>query len=214
MGRHLIGIQQNELWRLIERRDYRQNPDGTTVWLTAAARMYASWYQFIQEGFEHITGLHRQTAYSAIKLAQSSTLSGLSFEELLNFKRLANALELVSAERKGISITPELIAQAQEMPIKDFRRAAYVTKYTVPPARQVAALQHILKFLKLAVATDPNVIRSLWAIIQDAMARASDDPVRAVEAIVTTYNSTNSRQYWISNEYSKAEAEQKFAIGR
>jgi len=120
MGRHLIAIQKHELWRLIERRDYRQDPNGKPIWVSSTARMYASWYQFIEEGFEHNTGLHRQTAYSAIKLAQSSTLSALSFEELLNFKRLANALELVTAEREGVNITPELIVQAQEMPIKHF----------------------------------------------------------------------------------------------
>src|SRR5215831_17456284 len=107
MGRHLIVIQKNELWRLIERRDYRQDLNGKPIWLSSGARTYASWYHFIEEGFEHITGLHRQTAYSAIKLAQSGTLS----------------LELVAAERKGMSITPELIVQAQEMPIKYFRRA-------------------------------------------------------------------------------------------
>ena len=34
---------------------------------------------------------------------------------------------------------------------------------------------------------EPNVIDSLWAVIQVAMARASEDPVGAVESIVTTY---------------------------
>ena len=191
MGRHLIVIQKNELWRLIERRDYRQDLNGKPIWLSSGARTYASWYHFIEEGFEHLTGLHRQTAYSAIKLAQSSTLSALSFEELLNFKRLANALELVAAEREGVNITPELIVQAQEMPIKHFRRGAHVTKNTVSPMRRVPTLPHIINFLRAAVAMDPNVSDSLWAVIQVAMARASEDPVRAVESIVTTYLARN-----------------------
>jgi hypothetical protein len=187
MGRHLIAIQKNELWRLIERRDYRQDPNGEPIWLNSSARTYTSWYHFIEEGFEHMTGLHRQTAYSAIKLAQSRTLSALSLEELRNFRRLANALELVAAERSGMSITPELIVQAQEMPIKSFRRAAQITKHTVSSLRQASTLEQIMSFLKAAVAIDPTVSDGLWAVIQDSMVRASEDPVRTVELIVTTY---------------------------
>jgi len=187
IGRHLIAIQKNELWRLIERRDYHQDPNGKPIWLSPTTRTYASWYNFIEQGFENITGLHRQTAYSAIKLAQSSTLSALSFEELLNFKRLANALELVVVERKGASITPELIVQAQEMPIKHFRRVAQITKQTDPPMRQASTLRHLLNFLRAAVAIEPRVIDELSAIIQDAVARANEDPVRTVEDIVTAY---------------------------
>jgi hypothetical protein len=199
MGRHLIVIQKNELWRLIERRDYRQDPNGKPVWLSPTTRTYASWYNFIEQGFENITGLHRQTAYSALRLAQSHILSTLTFEDLLNFKRLANALELVAAERKGISITPELVVQAQEMPIKHFRRTAHATKQTVPPMQQVSTLRHITNFLRGALTINPRVIDDLWAIIQDATVRANEDPVRAVEDIISAY-SASMRTIFLSDQ--------------
>src|SRR5262249_50103775 len=126
-------------------------------------------------------------------LAQSSTLSALSFEELLNFKRLANALELVAVERKGGSITPELIVQAQEMPIKHFGRVAQITKQTDPPMRQASTLRHLMNLLRAAVVIEPRVMDELSAIIQDAIARANEDPVRTVENIVAAYAASMRR---------------------
>ena len=137
MGRHLVVIQKNQLWRYMERRDYRQDPTGKPLWLSSASRTYSSWYNFIEEGFESITGLHRQTAYSAIKLAQASCLSSLSAEELHNFKRLANALQLVSKERRGVEVTPELVVQAQGMSVKQFRQAACKTGLPRDPAKKL-----------------------------------------------------------------------------
>jgi hypothetical protein len=186
LGRHLVMIQKNELWRQIERRDYRTDPSGTQIWLKPTNRTYSSWYNFLEEGFERITGLHRQTAYSAIKLAHSSALSALGYDELMNFKRLANALELVAAERAGVQITPEILAQAQELPIKQFRQRV-VRGGAVMTLRNSSTLGLITKFLRSAVAKDPNVLNDLWAIIEDTMARANQDPVRAVESLAAAY---------------------------
>lgn len=192
LGRHLIMIQQNELWRHTERRDYRNDPDGTPIWLGAAERTYTSWYNFLQEGFECITGLHRQTAYSAIKLAHSTTLSSLSVQELANFKRLANVLEIASAEQSGIEITPELIAHAQEMPIGVFR-ATHIAK-SVPVTRQETTVNRVTKVLRAVATLNPNVLDAFCSVVLDSLTRSNDDPVRAIESIVGIYNSSSKVQ--------------------
>jgi hypothetical protein len=186
MGRHLVAIQKNQLWRYIERLDYRQDPAGKPLWLSSTSRTYSSWYNFIEEGFESITGLHRQTAYSAIKLAQASCLSSLSAEELHNFKRLANALQLVSQERRGIEVTPELVIQAQEMSIKQFRQAACETPPSPRPTQNAPALAHVIKLLRAVAAADPRVIERFWEIVRNAMTTADQNPVRAVGSIIAS----------------------------
>src|SRR5215469_2326652 len=73
LGRQLIAIKKKQLWQKMERRDYRNDPSGIPLWdKNEKNRFHASWYNFIEEGFEYITGLHRETAYSAIKLAEST----------------------------------------------------------------------------------------------------------------------------------------------
>src|SRR6516164_123039 len=68
LGRQLIAIKHNQLWRKMERRNYRNNPSGIPLWdKNEKNRFYASWYNFIEQGFEYITGLQRETAYSAIR---------------------------------------------------------------------------------------------------------------------------------------------------
>jgi len=186
MGRHLVAIQKNQLWRYIERRDYRQNPAGKPLWLNSTSRTYSSWYNFIEEGFESITGLHRQTAYSAIKLAQASCLSALSAEELHNFKRLANALQLVSEERRCVKVTPELIIQAQEMSIKQFRQAACEPPPSARPAQKAMALANVIKLLRAVAAADPKVIDRFWEIVRHAMTTVDQNPVRAVGSIIAS----------------------------
>jgi hypothetical protein len=186
MGRHLVAIQKNQLWRYMERRDYLQDPAGKRLWLNSTSRTYSSWYNFIEEGFESITGMHRQTAYSAIKLAQSSCLSALSAEELHNFKRLANALQLVSKERSGVEVTPELVIQAQEMSIKQFRQAACETPPSARPDQKAPALANIIKPLRAVTAADPKVIDCFWEIVRDAMRAADQNPVRAIGSIIAS----------------------------
>jgi hypothetical protein len=186
MGRHLVAIQKNQLWRYMERRDYRQDPDGKPLWLSPISQTYSSWYNFIEEGFESITGLHRQTAYSAIKLAQASCLSALSAEELHNFKRLANALQLVSKERRGVEVTPELVIQAQEMSIKQFRQAVCETPPFARPTQKAPALANVIKLLRAVAAAEPKVIDRFWEIVRDAMTTADQNPVRAVGNIIAS----------------------------
>jgi len=186
MGRHLVAIQKNQLWRYMERRDYREDPAGKPLWLSSTSRTYSSWYNFIEEGFESITGLHRQTAYSAIKLAQASCLSALSAEELHNFKRLANALQLVSEERRGVEVTPELVIQAQEMSIKQFWQVACETPPSARSTQEAPALANIIKLLRAVAAADPKVIDGFWEIVQDAMTTADQNPVRAIGGIIAS----------------------------
>lgn len=183
IGRYLIFIQKKELWRRMERRDYRNDPEGKPLWLRASDRMYSSWYSFIEEGFENITGMHRQTAYSAIKLAHSVGLASLSRDELYNLKRLANALELVAAERAGVRITPELILQAQDMRIQDFRQALQSGGHEGRPQR-TSVLGTVMKFLRAAGAKDPNVLNEFSDAIRRAMVTAAEDPACALKSIL------------------------------
>jgi len=193
LGRHLIVIQTNELWKRIERRDYRTDPSGEPRWLNTAQRTYTSWYNFIEEGFEHITGLHRQTAYSAIKLAHSNALTVLSHQDLLKFKRLANALELVAAERAGVNITADLLVRAQEMPINAFRHATSRSRGQVLNVRSTPLLSQITRVLKAAVVRDTGALNEFWAILQDAMTTANEDPVGAIEHITSVYFAKRKR---------------------
>jgi hypothetical protein len=173
----------------MERRDYRKDPDGKPVWLSSASRMYTSWYNFVEDGFEIITGLHRQTAYSAIKLAHSSTLSSLPVEDLLNFKRLANALTLVSIERKGSKITPELLVSAQEMPISRFRLVAERCQNSVEQQHERSILKQITNFMRAAATQKPKVLNDFWTILQDASTKAGKDSSQALDDIITAYMS-------------------------
>ena len=185
LGQQLVIIQANEYWRKIERRDYRNDPLGTPLWISERDRTYVSWYNFIEEGFEHITGLTRQTAYSAIKLAMSPGLAALPAEDLRKFKRLANALELVAAERRGIKITPELLAQAQEMTIENFRRTARFLGSTGTAPKKVFVLPEIVKFLKPLAVSNPKIVDSFWAAIRQALDSAghSEDPLKALQEV-------------------------------
>lgn len=181
LGRQLIFIQKNELWKQIERAGSSVQSPG----LNPAKPGYTSWYNFLEEGFEPTTGLRRQTAYSAIRLAQSGVLSKLSREELLKFRRLANALELVEAERAGVRITEDLLAQAQEMPIKMFRREPQLARLRAA-APQISVFDEITKFLRTA-GRDTKALHHLWEVLQDALTRADRDPGRAIDDIVAAY---------------------------
>ena len=192
LGRQLISIQKNKVWQRIERRDHRESPEGIPVWAKHSEQRYTSWYDFIENGFELITGLHRQTAYSAIKLAHSAVLSTLSWEALSKFKRLANALELVALEEAGTPVTPELMVQAQEMPIKEFRTSTQAAR--VVPLRTSSALTRVTALLRTTAARDAGVLDDLWAILQDAMNRANEDPVLAVSDIVSAYFSAHKSE--------------------
>jgi hypothetical protein len=182
LGRQLMEIQAHEYWRRFERRDYRTDPDGRPVWLSEKDRTYSSWYNFIEEGFERITGLNRQTAYAAMKLATSPILAALPVKDLHNFKRLANALELVATERRGVRITPELIAQAQEMTIESFRKVTHSSGYARNLPTMVAP-RRLLNVLKTVAASDASIVNGFWDAVQSALTTGIRGPADTLQEL-------------------------------
>src|SRR5262249_32945536 len=189
LGRQLIGIKQNQLWLKLERRDYRNDPGGIPLWdKNEKNRFYASWYNFVEEGFEFITGLHQQTAYSAIKLAESTTLSRLPLKELQNFTRLANAMQIVAAEQRGVKITSDLIQKAQHMAIRQFQQTICPTESGTLRSKggprpkkdgsseELSAMISVIGFFKAAAARNLDAVGNFWEALQHAMLSANNDP--------------------------------------
>jgi hypothetical protein len=208
LGRQLIGIKQNQLWLKMERRDYRNDPNGIPLWdKNENNRFHASWYNFIEEGFEYITGLHRETAYSAIKLAESTTLSSLPLKELQNFTRLANAMQIVVAERRGLKITSDLIQKARHMTIREFRQTI---RPTVSETRRSnggprpntnrsrpsgeSSMINVIGFFKVAAARNLDAVNNFWEALHRAMLNANNDPVGALETITRAYLAVGHEQ--------------------
>lgn len=203
LGRQLVGIKQNQLWSQMERRDYRSDPNGIPLWgKNEKERFHASWYNFIDQGFGYITGLHRETAYSAIKLAESTALSTLPLKELQSFTRLANALEIVRAERRGLKISSELIHEAHDMPMRQFRqtmeapvggtqRSKEGSKWSDANgsgrSEQSLVMKGIIGFFKTAAARNGEAVNNFWAVLQRAMLSVNQDPGEALESITKAY---------------------------
>ena len=86
----------------------------------------------MEHGFPRIAGLSKETGYAALMLAKSDALCRLAESELRKFENLSNTILLVKMPRRGVSVTPELIAAAQTLSVKEFRQlAGYGKKATV-----------------------------------------------------------------------------------
>ena len=77
MGRQLLVIQKDHIWERMR-----------------ALAPHDTWDEFLTIGFPKITGLSRETAYGAMQLAKSNTLSALKESQLRRFGNLANAIRL------------------------------------------------------------------------------------------------------------------------
>src|SRR5262249_38938031 len=126
------------------------------------------------------------TGYAAVMLAQSTAMQKLPESELRKFGNLSNAFQLVKLERKGVSISPALIAAAQTLPVEEFRRmTGYGKKATVEAVvdnGEVArALQPIISILKMA---DSDALVALQEVLDHAMAQAGGNATDAVDCII------------------------------
>jgi hypothetical protein len=166
LGLELMNIQKRRFWSQMER-PVRDQPDGTRG-------PYHSWDDFMSNGAPEITGLSKKTGYAAVMLAKSEALQRLPEPELRKFESLANAIQLVRLERKGVVINGELIAAAQTMTVELFRQMTGAGKkatveVVVNSSDAARALQVIVDWLKMA---DPDALRELRLIFYTMMVEA------------------------------------------
>jgi hypothetical protein len=230
LGRQLVAIRENQLWRDFERRDYRLSPAGKALWDKGgeARHFYKSWYDFLENGFECTTGLHRETGYGAIKLAKSKALSDLPDNELQNFTRLANAIRIVDAERKGVKITSELIQKAMEMPTLTFQNVLVAPvkarrlslthgvsadDNTSPPVRgqsmvdkmtsngtvEIQVVAQITTFFETAAAVDIDVVDDFWEMLRGILLEMNQ-PIVVLRSIMEAYRSASSKTFRTEHE--------------
>lgn len=117
----------------------------------AFAPAYHSWGNFLDTGFEVMTGFKTKTAYDAMDLAKCKALGTMPEVDLKKIPSVAVARHLARMERTGVPITPEVIAQAQDPNTKvaEFRRAngaseGYMVKFWVADEGVGKAIQEIV----------------------------------------------------------------------
>ena len=127
LGRLLVEVQDRTLWR-------EMRPT------------YATWSDFLEEGFPKITGLQTRTAYGAMELAKSRTLRDMTPEDRAQIP-LSNARTLVRLEKtdpRGL-LAAETIQKAKNLSNAEFRSEigaskGYVVRVWVsdrPAGRQI-----------------------------------------------------------------------------
>ncbi len=172
MGQQLLMIQQGRIWeRMGEQVD-----------------QFKTWDYWLSEGFPDITGLSRETAYGAMQLAKSDTLSALEESQLRRFSNLANAIRLARLERQGVKVTKDLIEKAQQLPVQEFRRLSGADKQgsvelTVPSEPVATDLEHIIKLFKEA---DPAAIAEFRKLMDSVAAMAGGNPTDIVTALIAS----------------------------
>lgn len=190
IGRQLMVIQNTKLWREMERRDYRADTDGAPLWKGTDDRFYSSWYQFLEHGFQCVTGLQREAAYSTLKLARSTAFAALPTVEIKKIARLANALRIVAAERQQLAITPDLVRQAQEMTTTQFREITANVESSNRSKVDISCTRKIMRFLKAAALANPDVVNDFWTTIERIMATTNRDPAITLRTVVLTCSGT------------------------
>lgn len=151
-----------------------------------AGGAYRTWADFMAHGFTRITGLSQKTGYGALNLAKSPALRKLAESELRKFENLGNAIQLEKLERKGLPIGPELMGAAQTLTIEDFRQMTGAGKkatveVVVEGSEAARALQPIVDWLKMA---DPDALRELGVVVDEAMLQAGGNPTDGVDNII------------------------------
>ncbi len=175
LGRRLLVIQEDRLWSNMERSVENE-----------ARGPYHSWEDFMERGFPEMSGLSKKAGYAALTLAKSPTLQKLAESELRKFENLSNTFGLVKLERKGVVITPELIAAAQSLPVEAFRQMIGAGKKAtvevlVDSSEAARALQATDDILKMA---DTGALRTLHEVFQHAMLRAGGNATDAVDCVI------------------------------
>ena len=102
LGRLLIAIQDRTLWR-------EMTP------------LYATWTDFLEDGFPKITGLRVSSGYEAMQLAKSRLLKEIPPPDLAKI-RLSNAKTLVQLEMATPTrrLSAEVIEKAKTLPMPNF----------------------------------------------------------------------------------------------
>ena len=130
-----------------------------------------------------------KTGYATVSLAKSKTLQKLSESELRKFESLANAIQLVRLERKGVVISQELIAAAQTMTVEVFRQMTGAGKQAtvevaVDSSDAARALQEIVDILKMA---DTDALLRFQEVLECAMIQGGGNATDAVDCVIATY---------------------------
>jgi len=151
---------------------------------------FASWTEFLEQGFPGITGLQVRSAYDAIKLAESPTLQSIPDQEKDEIKSVANARTIARLERDHVEITPEVLSAAKKLPNAEFRRAVGVSQggmvsVWVQDAELAAPLQRVLESLKNLT---PDAARHLAEFLEsvDMTKRAGDGIDNKIDLILST----------------------------
>lgn len=188
MGRQLLLIRGQKLWREMECRNYLddRSPEGRPVWANEEARRYISWQDFLANGFPIITGLQRRMGYICMTLADSEVLKRLG-PRIREFKSVQNAIEIAMVEKKGDrQVTPAMIEAAATLTREEFAEEFRLDKPVL--AANVEGGGH-KQFLveNLIDALDEDHLQALRNFIERALPRCGDsanDVVDMMEAAV------------------------------
>jgi len=140
----------------------------------------------MSNGVPEITGLSKKTGYAAVMLAKSEALQRLPEPELRKFESLANAIQLVRLERKGVVINGELIAAAQTMTVEVFRQMTgsgkkATVEVVVDSSDAARALQAIVDILKMA---ETGALLRLQEVLEDAVIQGGGNATDAVDCVI------------------------------
>ena len=188
MGRQLLLIRSEELWRDMECRNYLDDdsPEGQPVWTNEEARRYVSWQDFLTNGFPIITGLQRRTGYICMTLADSAVLKRLG-PRIKEFKSIRNAIEIAMVEKKGDrQVTLAMVDAAETLTREEFVEEFRLDKPVL--AANVESGGHKAFLVEnLINALDEDHLQALRNFIELALPRCGDsanDVVDMMEAAV------------------------------
>jgi hypothetical protein len=108
-GAGLVAIRDEGLFHELRSKEHPDDPVTFDSWLRGA--------------FRDLTGFGRETAYVAIRMSRSPVLLGMSQQEMREFRCLSNVIDIVNHEKHGGKIDAQLLEQAKELPIREFRRS-------------------------------------------------------------------------------------------
>lgn len=152
---------------------------------------YATWTDFLEQGFPTITGLRVRTAYDAMELAKSQTLKEISPEDRAEIP-LSNARTLVRLEKATPKrrLPVETIQKAKTMPNDEFRREVgasrgYNMAVWVEDKRAGRQIQRIAEALRTASEDAARNFADLLESI-DVTKRAGDGIDNKIDLILAT----------------------------
>lgn len=164
LGRQLLKVQELQLW-------------------THYGLSCRTWSQFLDAGFPKLSGLSRETAYTAMQLVKSPTIAEMPPMELRRIPHLSNAIELARLEKKGgTRVSAKIREDAMTLGADAFRATLGKGKrIIVEDQKVVGPLARVVGFLKIA---HPDSLSAFAELFEEAKMRSGDNPDDTLDCIM------------------------------